>query len=63
MAVLAMDGIIKGFFFFSLDKCNVISNWEDLFFNGSPEIGWVVMCHKINFSLNFFVCNGLKSLI
>ena len=25
----------------SLNLCNVISKWEDPFFNGSPEMNWV----------------------
>ena len=49
MAVPAADDddTVNDFFFLSLslslslNHCNVISNWEDPFFNGSPEMNWV----------------------
>lgn len=44
MVVLATDdGVVKDFFFLSLDKCKVISNWEYPFFNESLEMGWVII--------------------
>ena len=57
------DVTVNAFFFFffslalSLNHCNVMSNWEDPFLNGSPKMSWVdeflmsqILC------LDFFYC-------